>query len=150
VQVVSTAAVHAELPELQETEFVYFKEGYRYQTTRWVIVKTKIATGELICTEWFILLPDGWLLARPGYAWDGASGPAINTLNWRLPSLCHDVLCQAIAMGRLSALWADEVHAEMHRLLLKKHMNPVRAWYSREAVEIAWVPSMSSKEEMKA
>ena len=146
----SSPALHTELPELQETEYVYYKDGYRFQTTRWVVVKTAIRPGRLICTSWLVLLPDGWLLVRPGYAWDGASGPAINTENWRLPSLVHDALCQLVGAGLLGIEWEPAIHDEMHRLLRKKRMNAVRAWYSREAVRLAWTPEMSVKEERRA
>ena len=38
----------------------------------------------------------GWLHLYPGYAWDGASGPAIDTETFMLPSALHDALYQMI------------------------------------------------------
>jgi hypothetical protein len=83
----SLPSVHTELPVLQETEFAYYKDGYRYQLVRPFCAKTKIRPARVILTEWIILTPDGWLYIRPGYAWDGASGPAVNRRPYALELL---------------------------------------------------------------
>ena len=40
-----------------------------------------------------------YLLIKDGYAWDGASGPTIDTKNTQTASLVHDGLWQLIAAG---------------------------------------------------
>lgn len=42
---------------------------------------------------------DGVLTIKKGYAWDGASGPVINTQNTLIASLVHDVLYQAMRLN---------------------------------------------------
>jgi hypothetical protein len=53
----SLPSVHTELPVLQETEFAYYKDGYRYQLVRPFCAKTKIRPARVILTEWIILTP---------------------------------------------------------------------------------------------
>lgn len=42
---------------------------------------------------------NGILEIKKGYAWDGASGPVINTKNTLIASLVHDVLYQAMRLN---------------------------------------------------
>lgn len=44
----------------------------------------------------FISITPGTVIAKAGYAWDGASGPAIDTTNFMRASLIHDIMYQAI------------------------------------------------------
>ena len=52
-----------------------------------------------------------------GYSWDGASGPAVDTLNTRRASLVHDGLYQAIRLGQLSRSEKGAADAEMMQIL---------------------------------
>ena len=77
----------------------------------------------------FALLPTGAMIILPGYAWDGASGPAIDTPNFMRGSLVHDVFYQAMRMGILDTkawrLVADNV---LRRICIEDGMSRVRAW----------------------
>lgn len=57
------------------------------------------------------------LYVRTHYAWDGASGPAIDGPTNMRPTLFHDVLCQAIEEGLL-----DKVYRKYADELLRTHM----------------------------
>jgi hypothetical protein len=52
------------------------------------------------------------LTIAAGYAWDGASGPAIDTLNFRNGSLVHDILYQMMKEGGLPATRANRKRAD--------------------------------------
>lgn len=59
------------------------------------------------------LSPDGLLHIAKGYAWDGASGPAIDTESFMRSSCVHDALYQLISLG----LIPPDVRGEADRLL---------------------------------
>lgn len=51
----------------------------------------------------YAALGGGVLDILPGYAWDGPSGPTVDSKNAMPPSLVHDVFYQMFREGRLSA-----------------------------------------------
>ena len=79
--------------------------------------------------EYFCLTTKKMVVCK-GYAWDGASGPAINTKNSRRATLVHDVLYQSMREGGLrftkpSRKWADR---EFLRVLKEDGMFFLRRW----------------------
>lgn len=58
-----------------------------------------------IHTDYCSLYPSGRIVGRKGYAWDGASGPTIDTASSMHCSLDHDILWQMIEEGLLSNEW---------------------------------------------
>jgi hypothetical protein len=85
-------------------------EGTKYQVAEDFIVLTPI-TGEAITDDWFVLAPNGALLVRKGFGWDGASGPTFDSQSSMSASLVHDVFCLCMRDGRLSYnKWQDAVN----------------------------------------
>ena len=78
-------------------------------------------------------LKDDILEIKKGYAWDGASGPIINTRDTLVASLVHDVLYQAMRLNLIKSnsenkKIADKIFFE----ILKMHgVNAIRrkVWY---------------------
>lgn len=76
---------------------------------------------------------DSILSIKKGYAWDGASGPIINTRDTLVASLVHDVLYQAMRLNLIKSnsenkKIADKIFFE----ILKMHgVNSIRrkVWY---------------------
>ena len=76
---------------------------------------------------------DSILEIKKGYAWDGASGPIINTQDTLVASLVHDVLYQAMRLNLIKSnsenkKIADKIFFE----ILKMHgVNSIRrkVWY---------------------
>lgn len=76
---------------------------------------------------------DSILSVKRGYAWDGASGPIINTRDTLVGSLVHDVLYQAMRLNLIKSnkenkKTADKIFFE----ILKMHgVNSIRrkVWY---------------------
>ena len=76
---------------------------------------------------------DSILSVKRGYAWDGASGPIINTRDTLVASLVHDVLYQAMRLNLIKSnnenkKIADKIFFE----ILKMHgLNSIRrkVWY---------------------
>ena len=103
---------------------------YKYQLLEVVVVHTRIkghrATfdGSLI---W--LLPDGTMSFQKGYAWDGPSGPTIDTPSFMLSSLVHDALYQLIREGNLPRSMRKAADQELCRICFEQGMPRVRAWW---------------------
>lgn len=76
---------------------------------------------------------DGWLTVWPGYAWDGASGPAVDTADFIRASLVHDALYQAIAEGLLAPSWRKAADQALVRLAAEDGM----PWLRRQWVYAA-------------
>jgi hypothetical protein len=111
-----------------------FKEGYKYQVYDDFNVMTGICCCAATIPGVIDLRPDGFMVIHSGYAWDGASGPAINTLNFRRGSLVHDALYQLIAEGHLPISY--RLHADDLLIAICKEdgMSAVRCWWVKLAV----------------
>ena len=103
---------------------------YKYQLTNEYIIQIDIKPIQNIEFKFVTLSSNGALTIREYYAWDGPSGPTIDTKNFMRGSLVHDALYQLM---RLSALdhkvhrkRADEI---MKEICLEDGMSSFRAWY---------------------
>jgi len=92
-----------------------YKTGYKYQVYESFGVFIDIKLNKAIICQFFELYTNGFLHIKPGYAWDGASGPAIDTNSFMIPSLVHDVLYQMIREKMLPAT----MRAQADRILFK-------------------------------
>lgn len=76
---------------------------------------TKIYTDIMlpypIKTKYLELNTIGLLTIHEGYAWNGASGPTIDTPDTIRGSLYHDALCQLKALGYISEAHAPQIHS---------------------------------------
>jgi hypothetical protein len=103
-------------------------EEYSYQTD--IQVKEPINLGCLAISA------NGLLTIRPGYAWDGPSGPAIDTKNFMRGSLVHDALYQLMREEKIDQsqrLRADEI---LRDVCLEAGMSKIRAWWVFKGVRI--------------
>jgi len=82
-------------------DYIRYKGGYKYQLCKTYTVWTEIRPPRVIKTQFICLTPDGLLRIRRGYAWDGPSGPAIDTPNFMRGSLVHDAFYQLMREGYL-------------------------------------------------
>lgn len=110
--------------------------GYRYLLAEEFTIRVGITTRKPLDLP-FIRLADGWLTIRRGYAWDGASWPAINTHDFVRGSLVHDALYQLIREGLLEA----ETHRPIADRLIREicifdGMPILRAWWVWLAVRL--------------
>ncbi len=86
-----------------EFQTVHYKTGYRHQLEKeyeqWVAKDGIFPVNGPGGNKFVWLTIDGRLIIREGYAWDGASGPAVNTKSFVRPSLPHDALYQLRRLG---------------------------------------------------
>jgi hypothetical protein len=108
--------------------WIEYKTGFKYQLTKTCVYKSVI-TGYNISTRYITLKEDGTLTIYAGYAWDGPSGPAVDSLNFMRASLIHDALYQLIREGHLpptERYMADKI---LQYICREDGMSKLRAWW---------------------
>jgi len=74
--------------------------GYKYRVASRFHIDLPWLRGVEFDSEWINVDPiAGRLTAKPGYCWDGASGPTVDTPSSIRGSLWHDIGYQLIRMG---------------------------------------------------
>lgn len=123
---------------------IRYREGYKYQLVDTYIVKVGIYPLEDIKTEYIDLDTEGFLTIKRGYAWDGASGPTIDTKSSMRGSLVHDALYQLMRVGKLGLEWRYQSDVELKKICLDDGMWEWRAllWFKavRKAAASAALP----------
>lgn len=110
-----------------------YRKGYKYQIAEDYTIPTEIL-NEHIVSGFIILEPTGLLHILRGYAWDGPSGPTLDTKTFMRGSLVHDVLYQLMREERLKKeikIYADDLLKE---ICLEDGMCSFRAWYVHRGV----------------
>lgn len=71
------------------------------------------------------------LVFKPGFVWDGPSGPAIDTVNGMRASLVHDALYAMAKTYNLSSQFRRLADKELYRIAREDGMSWFRAayWY---------------------
>lgn len=113
----------------------YYSKGYKYQLHLPYRQSINIAPEHDIETKFINLDTYGNLLIKAGYAWDGPSGPSIDTPSFIRGSLVHDALYQLIANCYL--LRKDRAKADklLKQICLEDGMFSFRAWYVYRTVK---------------
>lgn len=112
---------------------VHYKGGYKYQLCEDYKIDLELF-GAQAKTEFLALDIVGLLTIRKGYAWDGPSGPAVDTKNFMRGSLVHDAIYQLIREGHLrkdDRLYADRL---LYRMCREDGMSAIRATWVYLAV----------------
>ena len=116
---------------------IKYREGYKYQLAEDYSVQVNIFPSHIIETDYIILTNTGLLIGKRGYAWDGASGPAIDTKNFMRGSLVHDELAQLMRQGLLEIKWLDMANRELCRICREDGMSWIRAQWVYWGVTLA-------------
>lgn len=104
-----------EIPEMYSTGIV----GYRNDHTK------KCSISE-----------DGVVTLRRGYAWDGPSGPTIDTYTFMRGSLFHDALYQLMREGVLPLSTRKHADEILRDICLEDGMSKIRAAWVYRGVRI--------------
>ena len=120
---------------------IKYKSGFKYQIVWNYSVKTKILPSKSIRTKYLSLNTKGRIVIRSGYAYDGPSGPTVDTKNFMRGSLVHDAFYQLMRMEKLDGSWRHEADKELRRMCLEDGMSRIRAWWVYRAVRLAGGPS---------
>lgn len=112
----------------------YYQGGYKYQLALDYSLQTKIIPPVAVHHDYFMLDKTGFLVIRKGYAWDGASGPTIDTSDSMRGSLVHDVFYQMIGHKLLPLEFRDDADYLFYDILREDGMADFRAWAWLRAV----------------
>jgi len=97
--------------------YIRYRSDYKYQLAEGYVVEVPILANADIKTEFIELDIVGELTIKKGYAWDGPSGPVVDTDENMRASLVHDALYQLMRQGHLSSrTWrrtADQVFRDL-------------------------------------
>ncbi len=117
---------------------IYFKKRrkYKYNLHADFEFQSEFKIDSVYDNGFLQLFPGGKLIIKSGYAWDGPSGPAIDTKNFMKSSLVHDALYQLIREGVLPLTERKRADEIMREISLSVGMSSFRAWYTYLAVRL--------------
>lgn len=120
---------------------IFYKEvnTYKFELSEGYIIQTDLKFEKDIFepneeNPLIVLTKGGLLCIVPGYAWDGASGIAINTKNFIRGSLVHDALYQLMRQGKLGLENRECADKLLKTIILEDGMSFFRASYVYFAV----------------
>lgn len=108
---------------------IRYRSGYKYQLVEEYSVAVNIRPAEHIDMDYIALNTDGLLTVKKSYAWDGPSGPTMDTKNFMRGSLVHDALYQLMRDGYLPETFRKQADLELRRICREDGMSKFRAWY---------------------
>ena len=111
-----------------------YKAGYKYQVVDPFSYDTRIRGFEVELDGFISMTRDGTITVHSGYAWDGASGPAINTVNFRRGSLIHDALYQLIENDKIPLSYRRHADDILIEICKEDGMSAIRCWWVKLAV----------------
>jgi hypothetical protein len=128
---------------------ILYREGYKYQLGEdyFHVVNDKFDSITPF-NNGFLKFSPSILLIKAGYAWDGASGIAIDTKSFMRGSLVHDALYQCMRLGLLSLDMKDECDKELVRICKEDGMSHFRASYVYEGVKLFGMKSATKLKEV--
>lgn len=107
--------------------FIAYKDGYKYQLKIPYVVRIPIVPETPIHSPYISLDVTGELTIKAGYAWDGPSGPTLDTLTFMRGSLVHDALYQLMRERYLDHL----THREKADRILRDICRKDGMWWLR-------------------
>ena len=119
---------------------IYYKSGYKYQLDKDYFIQLNVCPAIDIITKFIDWTIEGMTI-KEGYAWDGPSGPTIDTKNFMRGSLVHDALYQLIRQGYLPRESRLQADLELRRICLEDGMSRIRAWWVYHAVRLGGGPA---------
>ena len=87
-----------------------------------------------LSTAHFELAANGTLTIRKDYAWDGPSGPTIDTDTFMRGSLVHDCLYQMMRTGQFKLEFRSFADLALRKICEQDGMMKLRAWWVHKGV----------------
>ena len=116
---------------------IQYRDGFKYQLDADYKTILNFGPPKFINTYYVKFDPACVLEIKKGYAWDGPSGPTIDTKTFMRGSLIHDVLYQLIRLGELPMDYRKKADEELKKCCLRDGMSKLRAWWVYKALEFA-------------
>jgi hypothetical protein len=100
--------------------FIRYRSEYKYQLADGYSIKTPIKPKQNIKTNFIHLDSEGNLLIKSGYAWDGPSGPVLDTDDNMRASVVHDALYQLMRNDEISSRTHRKAADQLFKDICKK------------------------------
>ena len=123
---------------------IKYKGGYKYQLTKPYSFYLKKPIPNEVDHEYFAIQANGFMGIKSSYAWDGASGPAIDTKNFMRGSLIHDALYQAIREGKLPQSFKQTADEILKDICIEDGMSKIRATWVYYGVRMGGGPAIKN------
>jgi len=111
---------------------IKYHDGYKYQLIEDYVIQTTILplNGD-VDNNYLSLTKDGVLTIKAKYAWDGPSGPTVDTKSTMRGSLVHDALYQLIREKYVAKETRKTADEYIRDICIEDGMNVWRAksWY---------------------
>ena len=124
------------------------RKDYKYQLAETISYYVNIYPETDIETDFIRLDRVGGLTIKKGYAFDGPSGPTIDTKSFMRGSLFHDALYQLMREGYLLRTNRKKADKVLRRICIEDGMWKVRAWWVYRAVRIGAAQSAKGAREV--
>ena len=116
---------------------IAYRGGDKYQLKETYAVAIGLRPTAPIDTEYIDLDCDGNLTIVEGYAWDGPSGPTIDTLTFMRGSLVHDALYQLMRESHLdNNQYREAADRILQKICKEDGMWSLRAWWVYHGVRL--------------
>ena len=118
-------------------ECISYKSGYKYQLFEEYCTDIPIKPNDTISSSgnYVTLSKEGKIVIKKSYAWDGPSGPTIDTLNFMRGSLVHDALYQLMRENQLPRFsYRDQADRLLQQMCKDDGMTSIRAWWVYQGV----------------
>ncbi|EMD1211455.1 DUF1353 domain-containing protein [Vibrio sp. Vb1166] len=112
------------------------RQKYKYTLHSEEKIETHISVSQAYDSPFLSLSKQGVLTIKKGYAWDGASGPALDTKNIMKASLVHDALYQLMREEVLPQSARKHADTLLRETCLEKGMSSFRATYTYYGVRV--------------
>ena len=126
---------------------IHYRQGLKYALAEPYTDTLPIYPPEAIASQWVNLGRNGEFMLREGFAWDGPSGPTIDTKSAMRGSAIHDGLYRLMRLGLLDEKWrktADEIYEQA---CISDGMFKVRAWLHFRALRrFGWLAAEKGTE----
>lgn len=121
---------------------IAYRGGYKYQLQEGYSLEISIRPAAAVGNDYIALDPQGALRIAKGYAWDGPSGPTLDTANFMRGSLVHDALYQLMREGLLDhTIHREAADRILQSLCREDGMTALRAWWGYQGVRLFGNPA---------
>jgi hypothetical protein len=133
-----------------EPKSIEYKSGYKYQLMNTYIVRLpfKVNNAGASLGPFAPVIFNNDLYIFAGYAWDGPSGPTIDTRNFMRGSLIHDALYQLKRQGQITLIRRKQIDSLLRINCMEDGMSFGRAWWVYHGVR-TFGASAASKSTLK-
>ncbi len=117
------------------------RRKYKYNLHSDFTYQSGITIAAPVALGYLEMQPDGGLLVKAGYSWDGPSGPTIDTENFMQGSLVHDALYQLMREGFVDQSQREAADRLLRKMCKDDGMSGIRAWWVYQGVRIGGASS---------